>query len=277
MATGTSTGNDAMAFPHAARRVATPVESSQDRVASSAPLERERLFYVIASLAMLVITAIGFRQFLLHGRSIGGEPMTPQIVGLIVIHGSAMLGWVLLLFVQSLLILSGRPSLHVMLGRVGAVLAAAIVILGPIVAPLSAHFNPNIYIPFGGARFFMALAVAGPIMFGVLAAIGLANRHRPEVHRPMMLLATLAIMTGAIDRAPHMPWVIGLVRGNVPLFHWGQVLLLGAILFALHAVMTRRPSRYYVMGYAGLAVMCLLATVVARSAAWDQLASLVVR
>jgi len=256
-------------------RGATPVEMPRDRVADRGALRQERLFYVVAAFALLVITIVGFRQFLLHGRSIGGAPITPQIVPLVVVHGSAMLGWVTLLFVQSLLIFTRRWRLHIMLGRVGAVLAAAIVILGVTAAPLSAHFNPAIYTPFGGAKFFMALALAGPVMFGALAAVGIANRRRPEVHRPMMLLATLAIMTGALDRWPYMARLSALVHGNVPLFHWGQILLLGALLFALHAAMTRRASRYYAMGYAGLAIMSLLATVVARTAAWNQIAGLV--
>jgi|SRR5208282_2365043 len=277
MATSTSTGKDAIAFDQVGRPVAIPVETSQDRVANRGALDRERLFYVIAAFAMLVITAVGFRQFLLHGRSIGGAPMTPQIMRLIVAHGLAMLGWIALLFAQSLLIYTGRLRLHMMLGRVGAVLAAAIVLLGLLVAPLSAHFNPDIYTAFGGARFFLVLALAGPLMFGALAAIGIANRHRPEVHRPMMLLATLAIMTGSLDRWPYMARLSAFVRGNVPVSHYGQILLLGALLFVLHAAMTRRANRYYAVGYVGVAIASLLFVAIARSAAWNQLAGLFVR
>lgn len=124
-----------------------------------------------------------------------------------------------------------------MLGRMGAVLAAAIVLLGLPVVLLSAHYNPAIYTDFGGARFFLPLMLASPLMFGALVAVGIAYRRRPEVHR----------------------------------------LLLGALLFVLHAAMTRRTSRYYAVGYASLAVGSLLSVVVAHSTTWNQIAALVAR
>jgi len=239
-------------------------------------IDRERQFYAIASGAFLLLTIVGFRQFLLHARSIGGAPMTPQIAGLIVVHGLAMLSWVTLLFVQSLLIVGRRANLHMKLGMAGAVLAGAIVTLGLTVAPLSAHYNPAIYDDFGGARPFMVLALTSILAFGALAAIGIACRRRPQVHRPMMLLATLPLMTGAIDRWPHFPWLLALAHGNVPLVHWGQILLLGGLLFPLHTAMTRRVSGHYVMGYAGLTVVLYLSAIVFHSTAWDQMARLVV-
>ncbi len=81
MATSAPAGKDAMAFEQVTRPVGIPIQMPRDRVANRGALDRERRFYVIASFAMLVITVIGFRQFLLHGRSIGGAPMTPQILG----------------------------------------------------------------------------------------------------------------------------------------------------------------------------------------------------
>jgi FtsH-binding integral membrane protein len=252
------------------------VEAASERLTAITSADRERRFYVLASGVFLFLTIVGFRQFFLHGRSIGGAPMTPQIVPLIVAHGLAMLGWVTLLFVQSLLIVNKRTRIHMKLGVAGAVLAGVIVMLGLSVAPLSAHFNPHIYDDFGGARPFMVLALTSIVAFGALAAIGLANRRRPEVHRPMMLLATLPLMTGSIDRWPHFPWLLALAHGNVPLVHWGQILILGGLLFALHAAMTRRPSRPYAVGYAGLAVVLFVSSLVFHSAAWDQFARLVV-
>lgn len=73
-------------------------------------LGSDRLFYVIAASMMLIFTAIGFRPFYLHGKGIGGGEMTSQIVTLIVVHGLAMFGWVILFFLQSILILASAPS-----------------------------------------------------------------------------------------------------------------------------------------------------------------------
>jgi hypothetical protein len=58
-----------------------------------APVRAERLFYVVAAYTMLILTAVGFRNFYLHGRPPWGE-MTGQIVPLIVTHGLAMSSWI---------------------------------------------------------------------------------------------------------------------------------------------------------------------------------------
>lgn len=251
-------------------------EMPRDRVAARGVIQQERRFYVVAACALLLVTVVGFRQFLMHGEGADRIPITPHILPLVVIHGLAMLAWVVLLLVQSLLIVAGRRRLHMTLGLLGAVLAAAIVILGTATAVLSARFNPALYEDFGGARYFLTFALTAMVLFGALTAVGIAYRSRPEVHRPMMLLATVALMTGSFDRWPFIPWLMAVTHDNVPLFHWGPMLLLGAALLALHAGMTRRLSRAHIAGYAGALAVTLLSTVVARSAAWNQLAALVV-
>ena len=131
----------------------------------------DHLFYVVAAGVMLIFTAGGFRNFYLHGRAPWGQ-MTNQILSLIVAHGLAMSGWVILFLVQSILILTGRRRLHLVIGPIGAVLAAAIVILGTIVAPLSVHFSPQVYAALGGPRPFLAMMLVQMLSFGTLVAIG---------------------------------------------------------------------------------------------------------
>ena len=264
-----------MAIGHVASGAAASVEVVQAQVVGRGALERERRFYVLASLVLLVVTAVGFRAFVLHGGSAFGA-FTPQIVGLIVAHGLAMLGWVTLLFVQSLLIVTGRPRIHMMLGRAGVGLAAVIVIAGLAAGNRSAHFNPRLYDAFGGPRYFLAIMVSEMLTFGGFIAVGVGYRHRPEVHRPLMLLATVSAIGAAMARWPYMPWLTTAVKGNVWALVYGQTLVLGALLFVLHAAMTRRGYRHYAVGYACLAVVSLLTVAIGSSAAWDRLAALVV-
>ncbi len=239
--------------------------------------ERERWFYAIAAFAMLLLTAVGFREFLLHGKSVGGAPMTAQILPLVVMHGLAMLGWVLLFCVQSTLIVANRRRLHFRLGKIGAFLAGAVVLLGVTVAPLSAHYNPAAYDDFGGARYFLALMWPEPVTFGVLVAIALAYRHRLEVHRPMMLLATVGLMTGSLGRLPYWDALLRLVGGRVAVDLFGQMLVLGAVLLVVHAAVTRRWNRYFLAGYGGQVMAVILSAAVANSAAWNRIAGLLVR
>ena len=108
--------------------------------------------------------------------------MTIQIIPLIVAHGLAMSGWVILFLVQSILILTGRRQLHLVIGPLEGVLAAAIVILGTTVAPLSVHFSPQVYSAMGGPRPFLAMMFVQMLSFGTLVGIGLVYRRRPEIH-----------------------------------------------------------------------------------------------
>jgi hypothetical protein len=264
-----------MAMGQLASGAAASVEVVQAQVLGRGALELERRFYVLASLVLLVVTAVGFRAFVLHGGSAFGA-FTPQIVGLIITHGLAMLGWVTLLFIQSLLIVTGRRRIHMTLGRLGVGLAAVIVIAGLTAGTLSVHFNPRLYDAFGGPRYFLAIMVSEMLTFGGFVAVGVGYRHRPEVHRPLMLLATVSVVGAAMARWPYMPWLRAIVNGNVWAMVYGQTMVFGAGLFLLHAAMTRRGYRQYAAGYACLAAVSLLTVAIGSSAAWDRIAALVV-
>jgi len=81
--------------------------------APARPLARtEHLFYVTAGTLMLILTTVGFRLFILHGKGFGGGEITSQILPLVVAHGLAMFSWVTLFLVQSLLILNGNRRLQ---------------------------------------------------------------------------------------------------------------------------------------------------------------------
>jgi hypothetical protein len=231
----------------------------------------DRLFYVIAASLMLIFTAEGFRNFYLHGRAPWGN-MTAQIMPLIVAHGLAMSGWVILFFVQSVLIRTGRRKLHLVIGPLGGVLAAAVVILGSTVAALSAHFSPQVYAQLGGARSFLASMWIQMLSFGTLVGIGLVYRRRPEVHRPMMLLATLVIQAGALGRCPYIENIAALR----PLYVWGPVLLLGGLLFLLQLGMSRAANRWYLLGYAGMVIAAFVSAAVGGSALWNRMVSAIV-
>jgi hypothetical protein len=225
----------------------------------------DRLFYVVAAGMMLIFTAGGFRRFYLHGRAPWGE-MTNQIVPLVVAHGLAMTGWVLTFLLQSILILTGRRRLHMVIGPLGGVLAAAIVILGSTVAPLSVHFSPQIYAPLGGPRPFLAMMFVQMLSFGTFVGIGLVYRRKPEIHRPMMLLATIVIQSGALGRFPY----IENLTAFPPLYVWGPVLLFGGLLFFLQWGMSRTLNRWYLMGYAGMVMASFISVGVGHTALWNR-------
>ncbi|MFA5058423.1 MAG: hypothetical protein WC485_09940 [Opitutaceae bacterium] len=228
------------------------------------------------ALLLLGATLAGFQQFYLHGRAYPGREILPHAQLLIVAHGVAMSGWIVLFLVQPMLIISANRRLHMTLGKIGAVLAAAIVVLGLQVPIAVTRFGPEF--PLWGLtrRQFMAIPIISILIFGVFVAIGVWYRRRPEIHRPMMLLATLSIMAAATDRITGLP---ALYAASF----WGRVfgpffpaLLIGALFPVVHWLLTRAFDRWYAAGYAALVVANAMIMALAPSEAWGRFAAFLV-
>jgi hypothetical protein len=233
----------------------------------------ERMFYLLSSALLLVIVVLGFQQFYLHGRASGGGPVTGQIMALVFLHGIAMSAWIILLVVQSALIVGGNRKLHMTLGVGGVVLAGLLVVLGLATAISSVHYNPDAYKEIWGARRFLSLMLTDILGFGILAGIGLKNRKRPEIHRPMMFLATLfAAGPAGLFRIPYVSGpIMGAIHSMMAI--WTPMLILGALLLILKSVMTRSWDRYFASGFGGIVIATVVQFYVSSSAWWDHVAS----
>lgn len=253
--------------------ISSTVMRSQERSAAVRKLAAERLFYVIAASVMLVATVVGFRLFLAHGKGFGGGEITHQIFPLVVVHGLAMFSWVVVFLVQSILILNGNPRLHMRIGVSGAVLGGVMVPLGSVSAILSARYNPDIYQILGGPRFFLAIMLGEMLSFGVLVGVAVIYRRRPEIHRPMMLLASLMIISGSLGRCPY----IGQYALMQPFYVLGPALVLGALFLVLQLGMTRAFSRWYALGYSGMVIASVMIIVIGHSALWNRIAGAILQ
>lgn len=205
-------------------------------IASTSRLSRERMerqFYLLAGCIFLVFVALGFKEFYLHGRTFTGRPITQQIAPLIVIHAIGMSTWIIFLIVQSSLIVRGNRKLHMSLGIGGAFLAAFLVVVGLVGAILSVHYRTHDFAFYGGARRFLIIPLTDIVGFGVLVAIGFKNRRRPEIHRPMMCLATVFALSAALTRISFIRGPVGAaLHGTylVLLTGWIPMLTLGLLL-----------------------------------------------
>jgi hypothetical protein len=108
--------------------------------------------------------------------------------------------------------------------------------------------------------------------FGILAAVGLKYRRRPEVHRPFMLLATLFVAgpAGLFRITAVNAVVMGAVNGI--LATWIPMLTLGALLVLMKWLLTRSWDRYFATGFAAIVIACWVQVVVANSAWWNHIA-----
>ena len=240
--------------------------------------EWTRPFYVGAACVMLILVLIGFRHFFLHGTAHPGRELTPNIRTLIIVHGISMTGWVLAFLVQSLLIATRRRRVHMKLGPVAGVLAAFILVSGLWFNVASFRLVPPDFILWTlTMKQFMVLGFYTLFMFAAFVAVGMWYRRQPEIHRPMMLLATLSTMTPAIARIDVLN---ALYQGTVMERLFGPslgMLLLGAAFLVVKWYVTRTIDGWYAIGYGVLASTQLVTIQFARTRVWDQLATFLLR
>lgn len=166
-------------------------------------LNGERLFFTGMALLMLATVFAGFAPSyylmdLLKGTTGAGQPAGSNLTPLVHVHAIAFSAWMLLFIAQTTLIGAGRVSWHRNLGIVGALLAAAMVVLGLLVAVEGSRLGHRP--PMIDKYVFFIIPLANALLFGGFVAAGLLNRTRAACHKRFMLLATIALLTPAIVR-----------------------------------------------------------------------------
>jgi len=194
-------------------------------------------FYPCMTLVITVVVFAGFAPtYYLRGATLPPLPTLTQV------HGLVFTTWILLLALQVWLVATRRRDVHQRVGYAGAILAAAMIILGVRVALVTARRD----IAAGRvqeALGFLIIPLGDIVMFAGLVGLALSYRKRPEFHRRFMLLATLALLPAAIGR---IPWATD-PSGFIPVF---MVLLAAS---PAHDAFTRgRPHPVSMWG--GLAV-----------------------
>ena len=237
-------------------------------------MKPDRFFYTAAAAAFLVLTVVGFQRYIFGGIHADGTPIAPAMLAIVVAHSSAIFAWFVLFFVQSLLIPTQNRRFHMKLGWVGVAIAAVIGITGPLVASRSIRTDPSQIIFGWSGQQFLLIMYTEIVLYVVFVAIAVFNRKRPRIHRPMMLLACLAILTGATARIALVNSIFGYHRW-MALF--GPVVTLGALLLLLRMAMTRSVDRAFSMGLAALVVITAVVTKLSLTNLWVDWAATILK
>lgn len=169
------------------------------------------LIFLWAGLAALAAAAIGFlRTFLLP--SWQGTFHGPVVV---YVHGAFVLGWLLLFATQAALVQQRRVALHRRLGLLSIVVAPGVV--ATTIAMGAFAMKRDLAFGLGELATSLLLgSITSPLIFAALVAAGLAWRRKPDVHKRLMLMATIAILWPAFFRfrhyfpdVPRPEWVFG--------------------------------------------------------------------
>jgi hypothetical protein len=252
--------------------------STDRRAPAAARNSHPRYLYAIFALVLTALVVWGFQHFYLHGRAYPGRPLTPPIRTLVILHGVAMAGWMLLFVAQPFLISTGNRRLHMNLGKVGAVIALAIVVLGMKLGIDAARVNPSDNKISGlVTKQFLAVPIISILAFGACVAGAIWFRRRAELHRALILVATLTALgaaTARIDLLNNIYANTAWERVFGP-FLWPVVIAL--LFLAVKSLLTRKLDVSYALGCCGLIVLSAFIMWIAPTPAWDSVASFLLR
>jgi hypothetical protein len=233
----------------------------------------ERYFYAAATGLLLVLVLAGFQLFYFHGMMYPGQPLIPPIKGLLIAHGVAMSLWMLLAIAQPLLVAGGNRRAHMALGKAAAVLAVCLVALGLKLGIASTKVAPPdlMYGPLTPKQ-FMAVPVLTIVLFALFVTTGVLMRKRPDIHRPMMFLATMTAVGAAISRIDFFNHLYaGTIWEKLFGFLFVTVVIAGALVIA-KCVVFRKFDRWLAAGFGVMVLWCLMIAQGAPTKAWDTIA-----
>lgn len=175
----------------------TPAQDSAWAANRLVGLRRERMFFSGMAIAMTLIAIIGFAPSYYLKAHFG----TPALSPLLHWHGAAFTLWMVLLIAQTSLIAAGRVALHRQLGVAGIVLAVTMMVLGGVVAITRAQ-QGVLGVPGVPPLVFLAIPLMTLVVFPVLFGLAIHFRRRSDIHKRLMLIATVELVTAAIARLP---------------------------------------------------------------------------
>jgi hypothetical protein len=157
--------------------------------------QRERLFYSSMAAAIAITVFAGFARSYYLRPYFGTSRLTP----LLHLHGLIFTSWILLFVTQIALVAADRTRVHRRLGIAGAVVAVLIVIVGSTTALIRTAQGA---ITFPNPLAFLAIPLGDMLVFSILAGAGFYFRRRPDMHKRLILLATISMLPAAVARLP---------------------------------------------------------------------------
>jgi hypothetical protein len=226
----------------------------------------DRVFYggmaiVLAALVFSGFAPTYYMTFFSDGAraTVSGGPFTT----LVHVHGALFTGWVLLFIAQTALVASHRLAVHRRLGVAGAILAAAMILVGTLTAVATAKR--------GGAPVgvdplaFLAIPIFDMVLFATFVTSALVLRRNKDMHKRLMLLAYISIIGAAVARLPGVPSL-----GPLAFFGLAYSLVVVAAIYDL--VTRRRVHKAYLWGGALMVASVPLRLAISDTGLWQAFA-----
>ena len=170
-------------------------EVESDSVTAARPARKGHSFYVFMAAISLVVAVGGFAPtywLQLASGTFVGSP-------LLNVHGVMFSAWPVYLLLQTTLAARGRVARHRAWGLLGISLATAMVFVG--VAVANDVLATRLAAGYGdAARAFHIASISMITLFGGFVFAAILYVSRPEIHKRLMLLATVSMLAPAIAR-----------------------------------------------------------------------------
>lgn len=223
-------------------------------------------FYAVMSAVCLGVAVLGFMPSFFLPLAQGTFSRPP----IFYIHGLLFFAWTLYFCAQAFLVAKGRTLAHREWGVLGAAIAAAMAF--SVIAVVVVRLNRAPPIPAGpGSATFAWVDVSGMVFFATCLALAFANTRRPEVHKRLMLLATLSLLNAPVARWGDV--LFGAHDGPPRSFleaNWFNLAVVALMLIPIvhDRRSTGRISRVYLVGVPVYAVMNLTWPLVWSTPVW---------
>ncbi len=191
------------------------------------------------------------------------------------IHGMLFFAWTLFFLAQTTLVATGRTPNHRLWGMAGISLATAMAITVALAAINSVKVAETIGMG-DEARRFTIVSLSGLVMFATLLGLAIANIHRPDVHKRLMLLAMIPLMHASMARLFMTAFAPADAKGPPPVFVsippglFVDLLIVAAI---VHDWRRRgRPHPVYLVGGPIILSVQLLSVPISTTPTWMAIA-----
>jgi hypothetical protein len=237
-----------------------PLTRAVSRPEALATTRYARWFFVEIALAALATVFVSFApSFYLRPAA------KPALTLRVVAHGTLFTSWFVLFLVQTALAAMGRVKVHRWLGTGAACLALVMVLTGPAMAVGLARRGE----PANDPLAFMLIIAVDLLFFAIFVGAAIHYRRRPEVHKRLMILATISILPAGVSRWPIAVRHVAVIPAVVLLF-------LAATL-AFDFWTRRRVHPTTVWGGLAYLVSVPVRFAVAHTVTWHQVATWLIR
>ena len=219
--------------------------------------QREHLFFTAMAVAIVITVFAGFAPTYYLKSYFG----TAQLPTLLHLHGIIFSSWLVLFLTQTALVAANRTRVHRRLGIAGAVIAVLMVLVGTgtaIVRAKQGAAPPGI-----SPLAFLTVPLVDMLVFPTLVGAGFYFRRRVDVHKRLMLLATISIVPAAIAR---LPFAFIQQTGPVAFFGLADLFILPVIVYDF--ISRGRVHRATVLGGLLIVVSAPLRLMLGGTQAW---------